>query len=76
MIIFNELIGQSLNWPSKISFESPTISKILSSTSIKTSRPIRTETSSKDRQIWHYSIGLTILGKLCCANMKRRSSLV
>jgi hypothetical protein len=34
------------------------------STTIKTYQPDRTATSSKDRQIGAYSIGLTFLGKL------------
>jgi hypothetical protein len=38
------------------------------STTIKTLRPSRTVTSSKDKGIGAYSIGLTILGKLCCPN--------
>jgi hypothetical protein len=42
------------------------------STTIKTSRPAFTATSSKDRQIGTYSIGLAILVKLCCSIKKKK----
>jgi hypothetical protein len=42
------------------------------STTIKTSWPGRKATSSKDRWIVDYSIGLTIMGKLDCPNYNNK----
>jgi hypothetical protein len=46
------------------------------STRIKTLWPVHTETSSKDRQIEAYSIGLTSEGKLSCPNNKKTMFLI
>ncbi len=62
--IFNNRIGLGLSCWSKIPFGSPTISKLLLPTSIKTSWPVRTATSSKYRQIGVYLNGITIQGKI------------
>ncbi len=68
---FKKWIGRGLSSRSKISLGSPTISKILSSTSIKTSWPAHTVTPPKDRCIGaYYLIGPAILGKLACSNKK------
>jgi hypothetical protein len=65
-MIFYKLIVRGLSCWSKIPCGSPTIGKILLSSSIKTLWPAHTATSSKDRQIGAYSFGLTNLGKLSC----------
>ncbi len=59
-MIFNKGIWRGQSCWSKIPCGSPTIIETLSSTSIKTSWTGHTETSSRDRQIGAYSIGLTI----------------
>jgi hypothetical protein len=70
---FKKWIGRGLSSRSKISLGSPTISKILSSTSIKTSWPAHTLTPPKDICIGaYYLIGPTILGKLACSNKKNK----
>ncbi len=51
IIVFNKLIGQGLTCWSKTPCLLPTVSALLSSTSIKTSQQVHTVTSSKDRFI-------------------------
>ncbi len=62
-LIFNKQILQGPSCRSKIPCGLQTISKILLSVSTKTSRPALIATSSKERQIGAYSIGLTVPGK-------------
>ncbi len=73
---YNKWIWQGLSCKSKISCESSTISKLLSTNSIKTLWPACTATSFKYRQIGAYSISVTILGKLSCLNKKGKNPLV
>ncbi len=76
IIIFNKLINQGLSWWSRISYGSLTISKILSSTSTKTSWPACALTSSKGRQLVAYFICKTISGKLGCPNKKKKDYIL
>ncbi len=64
IVIFNKQTWRGLSCWYKILSGLPTISGILSSTSIKTLRSAHSSTSSKDRWKRAYSIGPTILGKL------------
>ncbi len=72
-IITTDWIKRGLNYWSKIPYGLSTITKILSSTSIKTSRLTHTATSSKYRRIVAYSIGLTIPAKLGSENKKKKT---
>jgi hypothetical protein len=57
---------------SKILCGLPTIIKILSSISVKTTRPAQTTSSVKNRWIGAYSFGITISGKLGGPNIKKK----
>jgi hypothetical protein len=57
-MIINKCFERGLNCWSKIPCRSPTMSEILSSTSIQTLWPARITMSSQERQIGAYSIGL------------------
>jgi hypothetical protein len=72
-IIITDWIKRGLNYWPKIPCALSTITKILSSTAIKTSRLAHTVTSSKYRWIVAYSIGLTILAKLGSQNKKKKT---
>ncbi len=74
IIIFTSELCEDQAATSKIPRGSPTISKIASSTFIKTLRPVCTATSSKDRQTGAYSIGQTIPGKLNCTNRENKNT--
>ncbi len=71
LVISSKRIERGLSCWSKIPHGSPTISKMLSSTSTKTLRIAHPVTSSVDRWIQAYSIGIAILGKLSCPNKKK-----
>jgi hypothetical protein len=70
ILIFHKWIRRGPSCRSKSPCGLPKISKILSSTSNKTSWSAPTVTFSKDRQIGPYSIGLTIPGILVYLNKK------
>ncbi len=73
-LIITDWIKQGLNYWSKIPCGLSTITRILSSTSIKTSRQAHTATSSKYRWMVAYSIGLTIPAKLGSQNNKKKKT--
>jgi hypothetical protein len=64
--IFNNSVCQS-----KIPCRLPTVRGIVLSTSIKTLQLAHSATSSKERQIRAYSVGLLIPGKLGCPKKKK-----
>jgi hypothetical protein len=69
-------MGEAFAADLKSHVDCQTISKILLLTSIKTLWPAHTLTSSKDRCLGAYSIGLITVGKLGCKTIRKSNATV